>query len=136
VVCRAVADAGGHRRDWLLAVAAAEERSGLTAVLAAAGRAGTRPAVWLVLRRALRSSGRPLPPELSGGGVWRVVARCADRLTPPHDAAPVGALVRVLAETCRATPAESLTALVRAATGAWRPLGSARDPAVQADRTC
>ncbi|HEU4998656.1 MAG TPA: hypothetical protein VFT68_06895, partial [Lapillicoccus sp.] len=104
-VCRDVAAAGAHRRDWLLGVERAVDGAGVSAVLAAAGLAGSRPAAWLVLRRALRTAGRSLPAELSRASPpsrWSWLARAADRVAPPCESAPVGSLVRVLAETCRA----------------------------------
>jgi hypothetical protein len=134
--CRLVAAAGGHRRDWLLAVADAADRIGVGAVLAAADRAGYRPAAWLVLRRAVRISGRPVPAEVTGPATpWTWLARSADRIAPPLDSAPDGALVRVLAETADSTPRASLAALAKGATAAWRGAAPVSDPAVTADRT-
>ncbi|HEU4331939.1 MAG TPA: hypothetical protein VFR40_12545 [Lapillicoccus sp.] len=137
-VCRTVAAAGAHRHDWLRGVADEVQDSQIGAVLTSAESTATRPAAWLVLRRALRVSGRRLPTELSSAvpsGPWTWVARSADRVAPPSDSAPAGALVRMIAEGCRPTPGTSLAALLRAATAAWRPVVSVRDPAVRADRT-
>jgi hypothetical protein len=123
--CRLVAAAGGHRQDWLVCVAAGlGGPSGPTTseVLDEAGRQGTHPAAWLVLRRALRSRHSPLSPELTGVGTsasWRVVAIAGDRIAPPNDGAVDGTLVRVLATSCRATSTASWRVLLRAAAAAW-----------------
>jgi hypothetical protein len=127
--CRVVAAAGGHRRDWLGHLGsglAGPSAPTAAALLAEADGQGIGPAAWLVMRRSLRTEGAAPPQELSPAAVphiWAHMAALADRVAPPRDTAPAGALVRVLAETCRDTPANSLRALLAAATGAWRRAG-------------
>jgi hypothetical protein len=105
---------GGHRLAWLADLRGAVEharRVGAAGSLAAtAAEWGARPAVALMLRRAHRTLGMPVPAGVRERGPWPALTRAADAAAPPELVGEGGAVSRLVARSCRTTQPRSIAA--------------------------
>lgn len=117
---------GGHRLVWLTDLRGALDHAARVGPDGSLGRAasewGAGPAVDLMVRRAHRIIGMPVPPGLplpARVGPWPALARVADAVAPPPLVGQGGAVSRLVARSCRSTQLGSVGAALGKAR-AWR----------------
>jgi hypothetical protein len=117
---------GGHRLVWLTDLRGALDHAARVDPDGSVGLTvsdwGAGPAVDLMVRRAHRSLGVPVPPGLplsARVGPWPALARVADAIAPPSLVGGGGAVSRLVARSCRSTQLGSLGAAAGKAR-AWR----------------
>ncbi|MGB8384205.1 MAG: nucleotidyltransferase family protein, partial [Dermatophilaceae bacterium] len=127
------AGSGGHRLIWLADIRGALARAGDDIESGELGQVidewRAKPALGLVLARTHRLLGVELPDQLRRlvrPGAWSALVRVADWLSPAELSGTGGSLSRLVARSCRASPAESLRAAMHKSWVWWR--GERRGP--------
>jgi Uncharacterised nucleotidyltransferase len=127
--------AGGHRLLWLtdLEQALRTDRPEWTELGARAGSWGAAPALALMLDRAARVLGVPVPVGFTRALVpdraWRLLARATDRVSPAARGAGIGpSLGRIVARAARTDGPASRRELARRLAGWVRSRATRSDP--------